>query len=193
MQTTLLGLAIAIILVLVTALVGPLLIDWGGYRAAFEAEASHLVGLDVRVAGKIDARLLPSPELTLHDISIGPRGENELRARSLNIEFALGPLMRGEWRAAELQVVGPQLRLGLDAAGHVQAPNLAVRFNPDALAIDRLNIQDGKLTLADAASGGVVTLDKLWFNGEARSLLGPLNGEGAATIGGDLYPFRLIR
>ncbi len=189
MQTTLLGLAIAIILALVAALVGPLLIDWGGYRAAFEAEASHLIGLDVRVTGTIDARLLPSPQLTLHDIEIGS-GE-ELRARSLNIEFALGPLMRGEWRAAELRLVGPQLRIGLDVSGHVQAPSLAVGFNPDALAIDRLNIQDGKLTLTDAANGASITLDQLWFNGEARSLLGPVNGEGAATIGGNLYPFRV--
>jgi uncharacterized protein involved in outer membrane biogenesis len=191
LQTTLLGLAIAIILALVAALVGPLLIDWGGYRAAFETEASHLIGLDVRVTGAIDARLLPSPQLILHDIVIGRGGEDEVRARSLNIEFALGPLMRGEWRAAELRLVGPQLRIGLDASGHVQAPSLAVGFNPDALAIDRLNIQDGKVTLTDAANGASVTLDKLWFNGEARSLLGPLNGEGAATIGGDLYPFRI--
>ncbi len=191
MQTTILGLAIAIILALVAALVGPLLIDWGGYRAAFEAEASHLVGLDVRVTGNIDARLLPSPQLTLHDIEIGRGGTDELRARSLDIEFALGPLMRGEWRAAELRLVGPQLRVGLDASGHVQAPSLAVGFNPDALAIDRLNIQDGKLTLTDAANGASITLDKLWFNGEARSLLGPLNGEGATTVGGDLYPFRI--
>ena len=61
MQTTLLGLAIAIILALVAALVGPLLIDWGGYRSLFEAEASRLIGVDVRVTGAIDARLLPSP------------------------------------------------------------------------------------------------------------------------------------
>jgi uncharacterized protein involved in outer membrane biogenesis len=191
LQTTLLGLAIAIILALVAALVGPLLIDWGGYRMAFEAEASRLIGLDVRVTGTIDVRLLPSPQLTLHDIEIGRNGGGDVRARSLNIEFALGPLMRGEWRAAELRLVGPQLRIGLDPSGHVQAPSLAVGFNPDALAIDRLNIQDGKLTLADAANGASVTLDSLWFNGEARSLLGPFNGEGAATVGGDLYPFRI--
>ena len=36
-QTTLLGVAIAIILALVTALVGPLFVDWGRYRDTFEA------------------------------------------------------------------------------------------------------------------------------------------------------------
>src|SRR6185437_13740633 len=31
----------------------------------------------------------------------------------------------------------------------------------------------------------------VWFKGEARSLLGPIKGEGAANVGGELYPFRL--
>ena len=191
MQTTLLGLAIAIILALVAALVGPLLIDWGGHRSLFEAEASRLIGVDVRVTGAIEARLLPTPSLTLHDIEIGSSSEDKIRARALGFEFALGPLMRGEWRAAEMHLVGPQLSLGLDASGHVLAPNLAIKFSPDNLSIDRLSIEDGKVTLTDAANGARATLDRLWFNGEARSLLGPFKGEGAVTIGGELYPFRI--
>ncbi len=191
LQTTLLGLAIAIILALLAALVGPLLIDWGGHRSLFEAEASRLIGVDVRVSGEIEARLLPSPRLTLHDIEIGSAGEDNIRARSLGIEFALGPLMRGAWRASEVTLAGPQIGLGLDASGHVQAPNLAVAFNPDGLTIDRLSIEDGKLILADAANGASVTLERLWFNGEARSLIGPFKGEGAFTIAGELYPFRI--
>ena len=190
MQTTLLGLAIAIILALVAALVGPLLIDWGGYRSVFEAEASHLIGVDVRVTGAIDARLLPSPRLVLHDIEIG-RGDDRIAAGSLGIEFALGPLMRGQWHAAELHLTGAQLRLGLDARGRLQAPNIPINFSPDALSIDRLSIEDASVTLGDAANGAGIVLEKLWFNGDARSLVGPFSGEGATTVGGELYPFRV--
>ena len=191
MQNTLLGLAIAIILALVAALVGPLLIDWGGHRTLFETEASRLIGLDVRVNGAIEARLLPTPSLTLHDIEIGSTSEDKIKARALGFEFALGPLMRGEWRAAEMRLSGPQLSAGLDASGHLLAPNLAIKFSPDTLSIDRLSIEDGRVTLSDAANGAHTTLDKLWFNGEARSLLGPFKGEGAVTVAGELYPFRL--
>jgi large subunit ribosomal protein L24 len=191
LQTTLLGLAIALILALVAALVGPLLIDWGSYRSTFETEASRVIGLEVQVTGPIDARLLPSPQLTLHDIEIGANGAEKTRVRSLSVEFALGPLMRGEWRASQLHVVGPQLRLGLDSAGRLQTPNMAVHFNPDALAIERLDILDGTVSLADAASGASLTLDKIRFTGEARSLLGPYSGEGAATVAGAVYPFRI--
>jgi len=191
LQTTLLGLAIAIILALITALVGPLLIDWSGHRSLFEAEASRLIGVDVRVTGAIEARLLPTPSLTLHDIEIAGHSEDKIRARALGFEFALGSLMRGEWRAAEMHLIAPLLSLGLDASGHLLTPNLAIKFSPDTLSIDRLSIEDGKLTLTDAANGARATLDRLWFNGEARSLLGPLKGEGAATIGSELYPFRI--
>ncbi|HZL41596.1 MAG TPA: AsmA family protein [Pseudolabrys sp.] len=191
MQNTLLGLAIAIILALVAALVGPLLIDWGGHRTLFETEASRLIGLEVRVNGAIEARLLPTPSLTLHDIEIGSLTEDKIKARTLGFEFALGPLMRGEWRAAEMRLSGPQLSAGLDASGRLLAPNLAIKFNPDTLSIDRLSIEDGQVTLSDAANGERTTLDRLWFNGEARSLLGPFKGEGAVTVAGELYPFRL--
>lgn len=190
MQTTLLGLAIALILALVAALIGPLLLDWGSHRTLFETEASRLIGANVRVMGNIDPRLLPSPRLTLHDIEIGD-GTDTIKARSLGVEFALGSLLRGDWRATELHLAGPQLNLGLDASGQLRAPNLAVAFKPDELSIERLSIEDGIITLSDAASGTTLTLGKLWFNGEARSLIGPVKGDGAVTVGGALYPYRL--
>ena len=103
MQTTLLGLAIAFILALLAALIGPYFIDWNQFRPQFEAEATQVIGAPVRVAGKLDARLLPTPSLRLRSVVVG--GANDLgkvRADKLDVEFSLGSLMRGEWRATEL-------------------------------------------------------------------------------------------
>ncbi len=83
MQTTLLGLAIALILALLTALVGPYFVNWNDHRAFFEAEASRLVGLNVQVAGPIKVSVLPTPAVTLGDIEIGPAGQVEPAARAL--------------------------------------------------------------------------------------------------------------
>ena len=47
MQTTLLGIGIAIILALGTALVGPYFIDWDGYRPAIESKAAEIIGVPV--------------------------------------------------------------------------------------------------------------------------------------------------
>ena len=145
MQTTLLGLAIAIILALVTALVGPLLIDWNGYREQLEARASGLTGLEFKVAGTIDARLLPTPSLTLQGIEFGrPRDASRVLVRSLRLEFALGSLLRGEWKIADARLEAPEVAVGLDAAGHVGLPVPSAGFAPDSVSIQQLSIADGR-------------------------------------------------
>ncbi len=81
MQTTLLGLAIAIILALVAALVAPFVVDWNLYRSSFEEQASRLTGLTVHVKGAIDARILPSPRINLRDVEVGEAGRRAAPAR----------------------------------------------------------------------------------------------------------------
>src|SRR3954464_5318714 len=140
-QTTLLGLAIAFILALIAALVGPYFVDWNQFRPQFEAEASRVLGAPVRVAGALDARLLPAPSLRLRSVVVG--GANDLgkvRADKLDVEFSLGALMRGEWRATELSINGAALDLGLDAQGRIDLPAAAGRLNLGSLAIDRLHL-----------------------------------------------------
>src|SRR3954447_26396093 len=70
-QTTLLGLAIAFIIALLAALIGPYFVDWNAFRPQFEAEASRVIGAKVRVAGALDARLLPVPSLRLRSVTLG--------------------------------------------------------------------------------------------------------------------------
>ena len=188
MQTTLLSIAIALILALLAALFGPHVIRWNDHRAFFEAEASRLVGIKVLVGGDIDAALLPFPSVTLRAIAIGPAGEgSRLRARSLRIELGLGPLMRGELRATEMRLVAPQFNIGLDSQGQIDWPALALAN--ETLSIDRLSIEDGRVTLTDATSKSRLVLDQFWFAGEVRSLVGPIRGKGEFVTGGGLYGY----
>ncbi len=193
MQTTLLGLAIAIILALVAALVAPLVVDWNHYRAAIESEASRLTGLAVHVDGAIDARLLPSPSITLRDVAVGEPGQApQLRAGMLKLELALGPLLRGKVQASELRLIGPQLRLTIDRSGALDLPKLSPAFRPEALSISRFAIEDGRAVLSDAASGARFALKKLDFDGDVRSFAGPFSGEGGAVVGDALYGYRIV-
>ena len=188
MQTTLLGFAIALILALLAALVGPHVVNWNDHRAFFEAEASRLIGLRVRVSGDIDAGILPFPSVTLRDIAIGPDGKaSRLSARSLRIELGLGPLMRGEIRATEMRLVAPQFSVGLDSQGQIDWPPLALAG--ETLSIDRLSIEDGRVALTDATSRSRLVLDQLWFTGEVRSLTGPFRGRGEFVMGGGLHGY----
>jgi uncharacterized protein involved in outer membrane biogenesis len=190
-QTTLLGLAIAFIVALVAALVGPYFIDWNQFRPQFEAEATQVFGAPVRVAGTLDARLLPTPTLRLRSVVVG--GANDLgkvRADKLDVEFSLGSLMRGEWRANELTINGMALDLGLDPQGRIDWPASTGKFNLGSLAIDRLNLT-GRIALHDAASHGTLELNDIAFSGDVRALAGAVRGDGNFMLSGTRYPFRV--
>jgi large subunit ribosomal protein L24 len=190
-QTTLLGLAIAFIIALVAALVGPYFIDWNQFRPQFEAEATRIIGAPVRVGGKLDARLLPAPSLQLRSVVVG--GANDLgkvRADKLDVEFSLGSLMRGEWRATELTINGLSLDLGLDPKGRIDWPASTGPFNLGSVAIDRVNLT-GRVALHDAASRGTIELSDIAFSGDVRSLAGAIRGDGNFMLSGIRYPFRI--
>jgi hypothetical protein len=190
-QTTLLGLAIAFIIALVAALIGPYFIDWNQFRPQFEAEATRVIGAPVRVGGKLEARLLPTPSLRLRSVVVG--GANDLgkvRADKLDVEFSLGSLMRGEWRATELTIGGMALDLGLDSQGRIDWPATTGTFNLGSLAIDRLSLT-GRIALHDAASHGTLELNDIAFSGDVRSLAGSVRGDGNFTLSGTRYPFRV--
>lgn len=191
-QTTLLGLAMAVILALIAALIGPYFIDWNQFRPQFEAEASRVVGAPVRVGGTLDARLLPAPSLRLRGVTVGGASDpGKIRAERLDVEFNLSSLMRGEWRATELTINGAAVDLGLDAQGRLELPKSTGPFNLGALAIDRLSLT-GRVALHDAASRSTLELNDIAFSGDVRSLAaGALRGEGNFLLSGARYPFRL--
>ncbi|TQF43347.1 membrane protein [Bradyrhizobium sp. UNPF46] len=192
MQTTLLGLAIAFIIALLAALIGPYYVDWNQFRPQFEAEAGKIIGVPVRVAGELDARLLPAPTLRLRQVTFGGNNDlGRLRADKLDVEFSLSSLMRGEWRATELSVGGMAVDLGLDARGRVDLPSTASgTFNLASLAIERLNLT-GRIALHDAASRSTLELNDITFSGDVRSLAGSVRGDGGFTANGVRYPFRV--
>jgi uncharacterized protein involved in outer membrane biogenesis len=190
-QTTLLGLAIAFIIALIAALVGPYFIDWSQFRPQFEAEASRVIGAQVRVGGALDARLLPTPSLQLRSVVVGVANDlGKVRADKLDVEFSLGSLMRGEWRATELTINGMALDLGLDGQGRIDWPASTGPFNLGSLAIDRLNLT-GRITLHDAASRGTLELNDIAFGGDVRSLAGSVRGDGNFMLSGVRTPFRV--
>ncbi len=191
MQTTLLGLSIALIVALVAALIGPYFIDWNQFRPQFEAEASRVIGAPVRVAGELDARLLPTPTLRLRALTVGgPNDLGKIRADRLNVEFSLGELMRGQWRANELTINGLAMDLGLDSQGRIDLPTMTGKFNLGSLSIDRLNLT-GRVALHDAASRGTLELNDIAFSGDVRSLAGAVRGDGNFSLYGARYPFRV--
>jgi AsmA-like protein len=197
-QTTLLGLAIALILALVTAIVAPLVVDWNHYRDPFEAEASRLTGMSVRINGSIDARLVPTPVITLHDVVAGapraadaPEAEPLLRAGEIKLELGLSALLRGKIEATDAHVIEPEVHVGLDRSGALTVPALAPSSQPGAMSIGRFSVENGRIVLTDAVSRSRLVLQKLWFDGQMTSVTGPFSGRGATVVGDQLYGYRI--
>jgi large subunit ribosomal protein L24 len=189
-QTTLLGLAIAFILALLAALIGPHFIDWNQFRPQFEAEASRALGAPVRVSGALDARLLPVPSLRLSQVSIGePTDPGQLSAGQFTIEFSLGALMRGEVRASELTINAMAVGIGIDDKGQVNLPAIGLA-EVRAMTIERLNLT-GRLTLRDAQSRNTLEIEDIAFAGDLRGTAGAVRGDGNLTLSGTRYPFKL--
>ena len=208
MQRALLGAAIALILVLVTALVAPLFVDWGYYRGTFETEISRLTRLAVRISGPIDVRFLPTPTLKLRQIAMGsPDAPAMVQAETLRIELALGALMRGQFVASDVALEAPEISLRLGGSqGPPPYPQTAeaksipsrplagegvFAFDPDAVSIAHLTIEKGRVIVA-GGPGRSLLLDRLGFSGDVRSLLGPAKGEGSVAVDGESYLFSIV-
>jgi uncharacterized protein involved in outer membrane biogenesis len=190
-QTTLLGIGIAIILALGTALVGPYFINWDSYRPLIESKAAEIIGAPVHISGPIAVNLLPTTSLRLEGVAIGPAGAPSVTARKLAMELKPTALMRGELRVDQLVLDGAIATVRLDRSGRVETPAQELGFDPDRVGIDRLTVSNGRVMLTDAASGSGVALDNVSFKGEVRSLLGPFKGDGTFSLDDHPYTFRL--
>ncbi|MFC5069208.1 AsmA family protein [Flaviflagellibacter deserti] len=194
MTNTLTGLGIALLLALATALIGPLFIDWTTYRSSFEAQASRVMGVPVRVLGDVEARILPSPRIRFGNVVAGDEWDSaKLEADSFSLDMALMPLLSGSYHVSNLRIDGANLKTALAANGEVTLPvrNGGVsREDLDRVRVEKLSITRSKLTLADPAANRMITIDNLALDGEAAALAGPLKLQGSGTVDGQRYSLR---
>ena len=87
--------------------------------------------------------------------------------------------------------MAPQINLALDRSGAIDWPAATRTWRAEDLSVSRLRVEDGSIVLADAASGSRLTLQKLSFDGDIRSLLGPFRGEGTFVVGDEPYGYRI--
>jgi uncharacterized protein involved in outer membrane biogenesis len=188
------SIAVAAIMALVAALIGPYFIDWSAYRAEIEGQATRLLGARVRVLGEADLRLLPTPTIVLADVRLGPDGDPVASAARVFAEIELAPLLRGEVEVTSLEIGSPVLRLSLDADGRVGDLGLSTdpaSLDPAGVALDKVTITDGTIELDDGRPGGPLRVGDIDMTLEARSLLGPFKADGTANLAGLQSRFRV--
>ena len=166
--------------VLLAAFVGPAFIDWTQYRERFEAEASRILGREVRVGGEATARLLPFPSVTFEDVVIAEVGGVSLDVERFEMDLELAPFLRGEYLIFDMRMVSPRLQIALDRDGVLPRSETTRQLDGDAISIERLAIVNGIVRLVTPER--TVRADDVDMVLRADRLLGPWTGNGAFTI-----------
>ncbi len=191
-----------LLVVVLAALFGlPYAIDWNGYRGVFEEEASRVLGREVRVAGNVGLRLLPSPYLHAEKLRIGgaigeEAGRPLFRAEGFTIWVSVPPLLKGVMEAREIELDRPEIELSMDAEGRTSLSSLqmtpgTISFVPQDISLQSVRVIDGSLGLT--GPNGMELARVTALNGEfsADTLDGPYRFRGKLAWEGDPREVRL--
>ncbi len=164
-----------IVAVLMAALLAPYFVDWTGYKASFEAEATKILGRPVKVAGAASARLLPFPSVTFSNVRVGEDSENPvLTMEKFSMDAELAPFLSGEVLIFDMRVDAPHGVLTVDKNGVVDWSLRAnTPFDAGKITVENMVITDGQIDILNEASGTTHRLDIPNATVSARALTGP--------------------
>ncbi len=180
---------------MIVALVGPLFVDWTSYRAAFERQATQVLGQPVQVLGDADMQILPLPRLHFESVHVGPEGEAPiLVVDEFDIRIELLPLLQGKVEVVDMALQSPALKLKMDEKGRIAFRQDGGKLWELDLANIRLNdvrIKDGSISLEEMATGRKDEVQSLNGTLQARSLVGPYKIESSFQFNGQPYSLML--
>ncbi|TIP14600.1 AsmA family protein [Mesorhizobium sp.] len=175
------------VLVLCAALVVPYFIDWTGYRADFEREATAILGRKVTVQGDATAKLLPFPSVTFSNVTVagGPGGQPAMTVETFSMDAELAPFLSGEVLIFDMRLVRPKATIDIAADGTVDwAIRPSSPFDPSQISIEKLTVTDGQIALRHAAGGRSHLLSEINSTISAKSLAGPWRMDGSLRLDG---------
>ncbi|MER8546051.1 AsmA family protein [Mesorhizobium sp. M0684] len=176
-----------LVLVLCAALVVPYFVDWTGYRADFEREASAVLGRKVTVRGDATARLLPFPSVTFSNVAVagGPNGQPAMTVETFSMDAELAPFLRGEVLIFDMRLVRPKARIDIAADGTVDwTIRPSSPFDPGQISIEKLTVTEGQIALSHAAGGRSHLISEINSTISAKSLAGPWRLDGSLLLDG---------
>ncbi|TRC90660.1 AsmA family protein [Mesorhizobium sp. WSM4310] len=175
------------VLVLCAALVVPYFVDWTGYRAQFEREASAILGRKVTVQGEATARLLPFPSVTFSNVAVagGPNGQPAMTVETFSMDAELAPFLRGEVLIFDMRLVHPKATIDIANDGTVDwAMRPSSPFDLNQISIEKLTVTEGQIELRHAAGGRSHIFSEINSTISAKSLAGPWRMDGTLRLDG---------
>jgi uncharacterized protein involved in outer membrane biogenesis len=177
-----------IVVALFVALLAPLFIDWTDFRKNFEDQASRIIGKKVVVHGSVDARLLPFPSVTLHDVRVGQEtdGSPIVQVEQFSMDAELAPFLSGEALIFDMRIVNPRVKLRLLKDGTLDwtrgsQPEIPAR----TVVLENVHVSGGDVRFIDDQSGRTRHVTGLNAEMSAKSLAGPWRIDGDAALDGE--------
>ncbi|MGE7368261.1 AsmA family protein [Neorhizobium sp. NPDC001467] len=176
-----------VVLALFTALLAPFFLDWSSFRTEFETQASRILGKKVTVHGNVDARILPFPSVTMHDVRIGrdTDGTPQVQADEFSMDMELAPFLSGEARIFDMRIVRPKARIRVLADGTLDWTRGGRADIPARnVVLEDVHITDAAIEFIDEQTGRIRHLTALDADMAAASLAGPWRADGTANLDG---------
>lgn len=184
------GAGILLILFIGTALVAPGFIDWNKYKTEIETTASDLSDRKVTINGDLSLTILPSPSFSGEDVSVsnveGGQATNFISLKSVDVNVAFFPLLRGEIQVKKFILVEPVVALEIDKEGKgnwefgSDDETADAGGTTTALSFEQFQIENGQLSYQDFSSGIQELVRGINASVSMDSLQGPFDITGNA-------------
>ncbi len=134
-----------------------ILVDANSYKPRLEAAASGVLGMEVRVGGRMAIRFFPGLSVTAEDVHIRNRGVEIVSAKEAMLGIELLPLLRKEIRIGKVALKHLRVSIERDHNGKYsfENPEVAGATLP-ALHLARVSVSDVTLLYADKQSSAAV-------------------------------------
>ncbi|POO57758.1 AsmA family protein [Agrobacterium rosae] len=183
-----------LVVALFAALLIPYFIDWTDFRRNFEDQASRIIGKKVVVHGRVEARLLPFPSVTMHDVRAGmdADGSPQIQVARFSMDAELAPFLSGEARIFDMRIEEPNAKIRLLKDGTLDWTRGSRAVIPaKTVVLENVSIEGGQIEFIDEQSGRNRTVTGLTADMSAKSLAGPWRADGRAAVDGHAGSFSL--
>ncbi len=185
-------------LLLGVALIVPLFIDVNQYKGEIIAKTKEATGRDLVIKGPIELSLLPSPAITLHQVTLAnhPQAHKPylITFEKASIKAAILPLLQKKIHITKVNLKNAKIALEKLSNGQMNwefsTPETSLHENPSLLStpqdgsskssfdlgIDKISIEDAYVTYQEGQKETVIK--DLSCDASLQSLKGPYAAEG---------------
>jgi AsmA protein len=150
-----------------------LFLDINAYKPRFEAAASGIMGMEVRVGGRLGIGFFPNVRVTLNDVHIRNRGTEVVTAREARIGVDFLPLLHKEVRIDEIALEHPSISIekARDGTFNFEKSEAAPGILP-SLNLAKVSFSNGTFRYVDRQSGAGFEADDCSLDASRLQLSG---------------------